>query len=264
MTPETILRWYRELIAKKYDGAARLGAGRPATAPNARQLVVTFATENPSWGYTRIRGALRNLGHELGRNTIKRILVEHGLEPAPARGKRMPWKTFVARAAGERHLRHAVTEFVEHYHSDRNHQGLENRLITPAVTPANDNAPIARRERLGGLLSHYHRRAAQMVAADRAVLLLTIEAIASPNSGNLCLKRVDTFCGYCLVSKRLEKGVFRMPWERDQTKAHVEMEAAELALVLEGIDLRGAKRRPRWTPTPTPAADSSSDATTPA
>jgi transposase InsO family protein len=60
-----------------------------------RRLVVQFATENPSWGYTRIRGALRNLGHELGRNTIKRILAEHGLEPSPKRGKTLPWKTFL-------------------------------------------------------------------------------------------------------------------------------------------------------------------------
>ena len=54
--------------------------------------------------------------------------------------------------------------------------------------------------------------------------------------------------GYCLMAKRLEKGVFRLPWEREQTGAHVELEAAELALILEGIDLRGALRRPRWQP----------------
>ncbi|MEI8259753.1 MAG: IS66 family insertion sequence element accessory protein TnpB, partial [Deltaproteobacteria bacterium] len=54
--------------------------------------------------------------------------------------------------------------------------------------------------------------------------------------------------GYCLVSKRLEKGCFRLPWEREVTDAHVEMESAELALILEGIDLRGAKRRARWSP----------------
>jgi len=90
VTPDTILRWYRELIAKKYDGTAR-----PGTAASLQRLVVQFATENPSWGYTRIRGALRNLGHELGRNTIKRILLEHGLDPAPKRGKTMPWKTFL-------------------------------------------------------------------------------------------------------------------------------------------------------------------------
>jgi hypothetical protein len=85
VTPDTILRWYRELIAKKYDGTARRGCGRSGTAASLHRLVIQFATENPSWGYTRLRGALRNLGHELGRNTIKRILAEHGLSPTPAR-----------------------------------------------------------------------------------------------------------------------------------------------------------------------------------
>ena len=54
--------------------------------------------------------------------------------------------------------------------------------------------------------------------------------------------------GYCLMAKRLEKGVFRLPWERAQVGGHVEVEAAELALILEGIDLRGARRRARWEP----------------
>ncbi len=52
--------------------------------------------------------------------------------------------------------------------------------------------------------------------------------------------------GYCLIAKRLEKGVFRLPWERELVSGHVQLEAAELALILEGIDLRGAGRRPRW------------------
>ena len=54
-----------------------------------------MARENPSWGYTRLRGALQNLGFDLGRSTIQRILTEHGSEPAPLRGKTMPWKTFL-------------------------------------------------------------------------------------------------------------------------------------------------------------------------
>jgi hypothetical protein len=54
-----------------------------------------MARENPSWGYTRLRGALENLGFDLGRSTIQRILTEHGLEPAPLRGRTMPWKTFL-------------------------------------------------------------------------------------------------------------------------------------------------------------------------
>jgi putative transposase len=64
---------------------------------------------------------------------------------------------------GERHLRTAVTEFVEHYHAERNHQGLRNHLITSAATPetpSNENAPIRCRERLGGLLNFYYRRTA--------------------------------------------------------------------------------------------------------
>ncbi len=62
VTPDTILRWYRELIAKKYDGTSQRDGGQPGTATSLQRLVVEFATENPSWGYTRIRGALRNLG----------------------------------------------------------------------------------------------------------------------------------------------------------------------------------------------------------
>jgi transposase InsO family protein len=65
---------------------------------------------------------------------------------------------------GERHLRLAVSELVEHYHLERNHQGLDNRLIATPAAPANENtspaAPIARRERLGGLLNYYCRSAA--------------------------------------------------------------------------------------------------------
>ena len=65
---------------------------------------------------------------------------------------------------GERHLRSAISEFIEHYHLERNHQGLDNRLITAVAVPANENAdpaaPIARRARLGDLLSYYYYRPA--------------------------------------------------------------------------------------------------------
>ena len=95
VTPDTLLRWYKELIAKKYDGSQRRGPGRPRVLETIRELVVRMATENSTWGYTRICGALRNLGHDVGRNTVKRILAEHGLEPANERSKRMPWSTFL-------------------------------------------------------------------------------------------------------------------------------------------------------------------------
>ena len=71
-SPETILRWYRELVAKKYDGSQQRRQGRPKTAADIAALIVRMAKDNDRWGYTRIMGALKNLGHEIGRNTIKR------------------------------------------------------------------------------------------------------------------------------------------------------------------------------------------------
>jgi putative transposase len=95
-TPETILRWYRERVAAKYDGSCGRGVpGRRRSRNDKVRQLLTMARENPSWGYTRLRGALKNLGLDLGRSTIQCILKEQGLEPAPVRGKTMPWKTFL-------------------------------------------------------------------------------------------------------------------------------------------------------------------------
>jgi transposase InsO family protein len=58
--------------------------------------VVRLAQGNPTWGYTRIRGGLKSLGHDVARNTINAILKDHGIEPAPERGANMPWQTFLA------------------------------------------------------------------------------------------------------------------------------------------------------------------------
>lgn len=96
VTPDTILRWYRRLVAKKYDGSKTRRPGRPSTKPDVATLVVRMATDNPTWGYTRIRGGLKPLGHDIARNTIKAILQDHGIEPAPERGTKTPWKTFLA------------------------------------------------------------------------------------------------------------------------------------------------------------------------
>jgi hypothetical protein len=63
VTPATLLAWHRKLIAQKYDGSAYRAPGRPRTAMEIAALVVRFATENQTWGYLRIQGALANLGH---------------------------------------------------------------------------------------------------------------------------------------------------------------------------------------------------------
>ena len=74
-----------QLVAKKYDGSAKRGPGRPRSDAEIVKLILQMARENPGWGYSRLKGALANVGYEIGRNTIKRILQEHGFDPAPTR-----------------------------------------------------------------------------------------------------------------------------------------------------------------------------------
>ena len=284
VTPETLLAWHRRLIAKKYDGSANRGPGRPRTTDEITALVTRLAEENRGWGYRRIQGALSNLGHMLAFKTIGNILKKHEIEPAPERSRKTTWREFLTRhwdqivasdfftievwtakglqrylvlffmelctrrveiagvatnanglwmtqiarnltdevdgffkgkrylihdrdplytqefvamlkdvgiesvklpprspnlnayserfvrsikeecleqmiVFGEDSLRNSIHSFVEHYHLERNHQGLENRLITPAKEEVNTAARIERRERLGGLLNYYYRAA---------------------------------------------------------------------------------------------------------
>ena len=100
VTPETLLAWHRKLIAQKYDGSGKRGPGRPPTARGFEASVVRMAQENRDWGYRRIQGALSNLGHELARSTIAKILERHGIEPAPERSKKTNCKKFLSRHLG--------------------------------------------------------------------------------------------------------------------------------------------------------------------
>src|SRR5215831_19410351 len=97
VTPETLLAWHRRLIAEKYDGSKNRGPGRPRKAKEIETLVVRMANENRTWGYRRIQGALANLGHDIGRNTIAEILARNGIEPAPERERKTTWKEFLER-----------------------------------------------------------------------------------------------------------------------------------------------------------------------
>ncbi len=284
VTPDTILRWHRQLIAQKWTHKRR-SPGRPRIMEIIADLVVRMARENHGWGYTRIQGALQNVGHRVGRTTVADILKRNGIDPAPERGKRTTWSQFlkahwnVLAAAdfftvevwgprglvtfyvlfvielatrridiagitpspnepwmmqigrnltdpvdgslvgkrflildrdskfsiafrnllkdagvevvrlpyrspnlnayaerfvrsikdeclnrmiffGERSLRKATREYTSHYHRERNHQGLDNRLIEPRDRGESASTAVKCAQRLGGMLRFYHRAAA--------------------------------------------------------------------------------------------------------
>src|SRR3989475_3326369 len=96
--PDTILGWYRKLVAAKFDGSKqRRSTGRPRISSKIEDLIVRLARENSGWGYDRIVGALANLGHQVSDQTVGNVLRRHGIEPVPERSKTTTWKEFIRR-----------------------------------------------------------------------------------------------------------------------------------------------------------------------
>jgi putative transposase len=84
ITPQTLLRWHRQLVRRKWTYRT-VRIGRPPIDPELRETVLRLARENPRWGYVRIQGELRKVGIRIGATTIRRLLRAHGLGPAPRR-----------------------------------------------------------------------------------------------------------------------------------------------------------------------------------
>jgi putative transposase len=86
VTPETVLRWHRDLLRRRWAAKSHAGrGGRPATRRDVRGLVLGLAKENPSWGYRRIHGELAGLGVRVAPSTVWEILSKAGIDPAPRR-----------------------------------------------------------------------------------------------------------------------------------------------------------------------------------
>jgi putative transposase len=99
VTPDTILRWHRRLVTRKWTQPHRRG-GRPPLADHLVALILRLARENPRWGYRRIQGELKKLGASASATTIRTVLLGHGLRPAPRRAS-ATWRAFLrARATG--------------------------------------------------------------------------------------------------------------------------------------------------------------------
>ena len=152
-TPDTILRWHRILIARKWDYSERRQKtpGRPPITEEIKKLVVRMAQENPSWGYDRIQGSLANLGHQLSDQTVGNILKEHGIEPAPDRNRQTSWKTFIK---AHWDVLAAVDFTTVEVWTKR---GLVTYYLLFVMKT---DGEIECREHLGGLLKYYYRQAA--------------------------------------------------------------------------------------------------------
>jgi putative transposase len=94
----TILRWHRDLVARKWDYTSRRRPGRPSTGTSVKALVVRMAQENPAWGHRRIQGELARLGHAIAASTVREILHAAGISPAPRRAG-PTWRQFLAAQA---------------------------------------------------------------------------------------------------------------------------------------------------------------------
>ncbi|MCA9039986.1 MAG: integrase core domain-containing protein [Planctomycetaceae bacterium] len=98
-TPDTILRWHRELIPRKWDySKEKPRVGRPRIRIEIGEHILRFSKENPTWGADRIQGALSNFGYRIYRitdTTVRNVLKANGLEPSPDRPASMSWQTFL-------------------------------------------------------------------------------------------------------------------------------------------------------------------------
>jgi Integrase core domain len=174
VTPQTLLRWHRELVRRKWTQPRR-SPGRPRTESRVRELVLRLARENPGCGYPRIAGELLKIGLRVSPSTVRRLLLADGLGPAPRRSG-PSWRQFLRQPRanayaerfvrtvraecldwlliiGRRHLEHVLRIYIRYYNRERPHRGLA--LLAPASTnldPLPSQGEIRRRDRLGGLI----------------------------------------------------------------------------------------------------------------
>src|SRR4028118_2312323 len=94
--PETLLKWHRELVRRKWTFTKQAPRGRPPISRELEDLILRLAKENPTWGYGKLEGELGKLGYDIGRSTIRDVLKRRRVPPAPKRSKHgSSWQTFL-------------------------------------------------------------------------------------------------------------------------------------------------------------------------
>jgi len=95
--PDTVLRWHRDLVRRKWTFKQLRTGGRPAAGPELQALLLQLAAENSTWGYSKLHGELLKLGYQIGRSTVRAILKRQHVPPAPERAKKgSNWGTFLS------------------------------------------------------------------------------------------------------------------------------------------------------------------------
>lgn len=92
--PDTVLKWHRDLVRRKWTFKPGNGGGRPRIEPEVEALIIRLARENPRMGYDKIHGELLKLGYALDPTTVRNVLRRHHVLPAPRRGG-SSWRTFL-------------------------------------------------------------------------------------------------------------------------------------------------------------------------
>jgi len=94
-SPDTILKWHRYLIARKYDGSKKRTRGRRRISGELEKLIIKIARKNKTWGSRRIKGQLKYLGYRISHTTIDKVLKRNGYDPSPDRARRTRWSEFL-------------------------------------------------------------------------------------------------------------------------------------------------------------------------
>jgi len=92
--PDTILRWYRELVRRKWALHQKRKPGRPRLSSELEELIIRLANENPRWGYDKIHGELLKLGFAVSPTSVRNVLKRHRISPAPQRFS-LSWRSFL-------------------------------------------------------------------------------------------------------------------------------------------------------------------------
>ncbi len=95
--PETLLKWHRELVRRKWTFRKHPAQGRPSISPELKALIVRLAKENPTWGYGKLQGELLKVGYAIGQSTVRDVLKRKRVPPAPHQAQHgRSWRTFLA------------------------------------------------------------------------------------------------------------------------------------------------------------------------